>query len=163
MWTKYGNRQITRTTGVPIYYDTPNNNSKYDVVLTRHRVWSMIPVCPNSFFRRWPLVPGGYSGHEEYEGRQRHANEDGDTRLALSARAVGTRRNVDGGRRAKHAHGPYFKVGVVIVARRADHIVVVAYARACLGEYIRIASYVCKRSNRQFGTPGECCDSPKSG
>jgi hypothetical protein len=101
----------------------------------------MIPVCAS--YQSWPLVPGGYSqGHEEYEGRQCHADEDGDTRLVLSARAVGTWRDVDGGGRAKHAHGPYLKIGVVVVARRADHIVVVAYARACLGEYLRIAGYV---------------------
>ena len=31
---------------------------------------------------------------------------------------------------------------IVIVARRANHVVVVAYARKCLSEYLRIASYV---------------------
>jgi hypothetical protein len=117
-------------------------------------------------------VPGGYSqGHEEYEGRQRRANEANDPRvLVLSARTICTRRNIDGGRRAKHAYGSDLKVGVVVVARRANHIIVVADTRARLGEYLRIASYVlCNNQNCQFGVlvvqgwPATCCDSPKSG
>ncbi len=89
-------------------------------------------------------VPGGSSqGHEEYEGCQRRANEAKDTRApVLSARAVGARRNIDSGRRAKHAYRPDLKVGVVVVARRANHVIVIAYARACLGEYLMIAGYV---------------------
>jgi hypothetical protein len=90
-------------------------------------------------------VPGGYSqGHEEYEGRQRRANEANDPHHApvLSARPICTWRNIDGGRRAKHAYGPDLKVGVVVVARRANHIIVVAATRARLGEYLSITSYV---------------------
>ena len=82
-------------------------------------------------------------GHEGYEGCQRHAKEDTGTRGPVSsARAVGAWRNIDGGGRAKHAHGLNLKIGVVVVAWRADHEVVVAYARACLGEYLRITGYV---------------------
>lgn len=117
-------------------------------------------------------VPGGYSqGHEECEGCQRRANEANDPRAPLlSARTICTWRNIDGGRRAEHAYGPDLKVGVVVVARRANHIIVVADTGACLGEYLRIAGYVsCNNQNRQFGVlvvqgwPATCCDSPKSG
>jgi hypothetical protein len=117
-------------------------------------------------------VPGGYSqGHKEYEGCQRRANEANDPRApVLSARTICTRRNIDCGRRAEHAYGPDLKVGVVVVARRANHIIVVADTRARLGEYLRIARYVsCNNQNR--GGPGlacqeskvASCDSPKSG
>lgn len=134
----------------------------------------MIPVCAiaiNSSLRRSP-VPEGYSqGHDEYEGCQRRANEANDPRApVLSARTICTRRNINGGRRAEHAYGPDLKVGVVVVARRADHIIVVADTRARLGEYLRIAGYVsCNDQTRQFGVsvvqghPATCCDSPKSG
>jgi len=117
-------------------------------------------------------VPGGYSqGHEEYEGCQRRANEANDPRApVLSARAVYTRRNINGGRRAKHAYGLDLKVRVVVVAWRANHIVVVADTRARLGKYSRITGYVsCNNQNRQFAVlvdqawPATCCDSPKSG
>jgi hypothetical protein len=96
-------------------------------------------------------VPGGYSqGHEEYEGYQRRADEANVRVHALSTRAIGTRRNIDGGRRAKHAYGPDLKVGVVVVARRANHIIVVADTRTRLCEYMRIAGYVsCNNQNRQ--------------
>lgn len=99
-------------------------------------------------------VPGGYSqSHEEYEGCQRRANEANDPRApVLSARTICTRWNIDGGRRAKHAYGPDLKVGVVVVARRANHIIVVADPRARLSEYLRIAGYVsCNNQNHQFG------------
>jgi hypothetical protein len=100
-------------------------------------------------------VPGGYSkGHEEYEGRQRSANEANDPRVpVLSARTICTRRNIDGGRRAKHAYGSDLKVGVVVVARRANHIIIVADTRARLSEYLSIAGYVScnNQNNRQFG------------
>jgi hypothetical protein len=116
-------------------------------------------------------VPWGYSqGHEEYEGCQRHANEVNDPRTpVLSARTICTRRNIDGRRRAKHTYGPDLKVGVVVVARRANHIIIVADTGARLGEYLRIAGYVsCNNQNRQFGVlvvqgwRATCCDSPKS-
>ena len=100
-------------------------------------------------------VPGGYSkGHDEYEGRQSRANEANDPRVpTLSARTICTRRNIDGGRRAKHAYGSDLKVGVVVVARRANHIIIVADTRARLGEYLSIAGYVScnNHNNRQFG------------
>jgi hypothetical protein len=99
-----------------------------------------------------PVPCGCSQGHEEYERCQRHNNKDNDTRTrVLSVRTVGTRRNIDGGRRAKHAYGPDLKVGIVVVARRANHVIVVAYARACLGEYIGIASYVSCNNQNQFG------------
>jgi hypothetical protein len=105
-------------------------------------------------------VPGGYSqGHEEYEGCQRRANETNDHRApVLSARTICTRRNIDGGRRAKHAYGSDLKVGVVVVARRANHIIVVADTGARLGEYMGIAGYVsCNNQDRQFWSPGLAC------
>lgn len=100
-------------------------------------------------------VPGGYSqGHEKYQGCHRRTNEADDPRApVLFARTICTRRNIDGGRRAKHTYGPDLKVGVIVVARRANHIIVVADTGARLGEYVRIAGYrvSCNNQNRQFG------------
>jgi hypothetical protein len=85
-------------------------------------------MCNNQLPSEMAPVPEGYSkGHEEYEGRQRGANEVSDPHVPVhSARTICTRRNIDGGRRAEHAYGPDLEVGVVVVARRANHIIVVA-------------------------------------
>lgn len=43
------------------------------------------------------------------------------------------------------------KVGIVIVAQQANHIIVIADTQAHLGEYLKIASYVsCNNQNCQF-------------